>query len=195
VDTGEPLIGASVRRFALAAAIVSVYNLIIWSLDWLRQDAVYIGPALWALIPQIAATLALFGLIRTKHFFRRSIILVICFFMTWIAAIVIGSTDLFFPDEPLPWSFSFSFLEALGFPILELNYEGVAPWLGLLHSNMGDLNKLSDWYFDGGIQLSWLLFNLLALLIVSSISKTIYQERYDLSRYWNQERNDGRVQS
>ena len=192
---GEPLIGTNVRRLALSAVVVSAYNLVVWSLDWIRQESVYIGPALWALLPQVAATFALIRLTRTQQHFRRSIILLVGFFVMWIAAIVVGAIDLFFPDERLPWSFSSSILEALGFPILELNYGGVAPFLGLLHSNVGELNKLSDWYFDGGIQLSWLLFNLLALLIVSSISKTIYQERYDLSRYWNQERNDGRVQS
>lgn len=192
---GEPLIGTNVRRLALSAVVVSAYNLVVWSLDWIRQESVYIGPALWALLPQVAATFALIRLTRTQQHFRRSIILLVGFFVMWIAAIVVGAIDLFFPDERLPWSFSSSILEALGFPILELNYGGVAPFLGLLHSNVGELNKLSDWYFDGGIQLSWLLFNLLALLIVSRISKTIYQERYDLSRYWNQERNDGRVQS
>jgi hypothetical protein len=195
MDMGEPLIGTNVRRLALSAVVVSAYNLVVWSLDWIRQESVYIGPALWALLPQVAATFALIRLTRTQQHFRRSIILLVGFFVMWIAAIVVGAIDLFFPDERLPWSFSSSILEALGFPILELNYGGVAPFLGLLHSNVGELNKLSDWYFDGGIQLSWLLFNLLALLIVSSISKTIYQERYDLSRYWNQERNDGRVQS
>ncbi len=195
MDMGEPLIGTNVRRLALSAVVVSAYNLVVWSLDWIRQESVYIGPALWALLPQVAATFALIRLTRTQQHFRRSIILLVGFFVMWIAAIVVGAIDLFFPDERLPWSFSSSILEALGFPILELNYGGVAPFLGLLHSNVGELNKLSDWYFDGGIQLSWLLFNLLALLIVSRISKTIYQERYDLSRYWNQERNDGRVQS
>jgi hypothetical protein len=195
VNISEPLLGTSVRRLAQAAAIVSIYNLIIWSLDWLRQDAVYVGPALWALLPQVAATFALFGLTRTIQFFRRSITFLVSFFVMWIAAIVIGGIDLFFPDESLPWSFTSSFLEALGFPILELNFGGVAPFLGLFHSNMGDLNKSSDWYFDGGIQLSWLMFNVLALLVTLCISKTIYQERYDLSRYWNQDRQSGRVQN
>jgi hypothetical protein len=195
MDMGEPLIGTNVRRLALSAVVVSAYNLVVWSLDWIRQESVYIGPALWALLPQVAATFALIRLTRTQQHFRRSIILLVGFFVMWIAAIVVGAIDLFFPDERLPWSFSSSILEALGFPILELNYGGVAPFLGLLHSNVGELNKLSDWYFDGGIQLSWLMFNVLALLVTLCISKTIYQERYDLSRYWNQERNDGRVQS
>jgi len=189
VKLSEELISDIALKLAKFAIFISIYNFIVWSIDWFRQDEVYLGPVLWALVPQIICTVMLIKLVGKQDEFRTILLATVIIPIAWLATIVTNGLDLLFPTETLPWGFTSSLLEAMGFPILEISFGGTAPFFGLLHSNAGDLNKASDWYFDGGIQLSWLFFNIVSSMLILILTLRLYQNRYDVSRLWNSRRN------
>ena len=78
-------------------------------------------------------------------------------FTLWISSVIIGAAELFFTKEQFPWPATYNALESVGFPILEIHFDGIAPLLGFFHNNQGDLDVAKDWYFDGGAQffLGW----------------------------------------
>jgi hypothetical protein len=172
----------NLAKFAIS---FSIYNFIVWSIDWFRQDEVYLGPVLWALVPQLFCSFMLIKLVRGKDEFRTIFLTTVLLPIAWLATIVTNGLDLLFPTETLPWDFTSSLLEAMGFPILEISLGSTAPFFGLMHSNAGDLNKATDWYFDGGIQLSWLFLNIVSAILILLLTLRLYQNRYDISRLWN----------
>ena len=185
VKLREELISDLSLNLAKFAISFSIYNFIVWSIDWFRQDEVYLGPVLWALVPQLFCSFMLIKLVRGKDEFRTIFLTTVLLPIAWLATIVTNGLDLLFPTETLPWDFTSSLLEAMGFPILEISFGGTAPFFGLMHSNAGDLNKATDWYFDGGIQLSWLFLNIVSAMLILILALRLYQNRYDISRLWN----------
>jgi hypothetical protein len=185
VKLREELISDLSLNLAKFAISFSIYNFIVWSIDWFRQDEVYLGPVLWALVPQLFCSFMLIKLVRGKDEFRTIFLTTVLLPIAWLATIVTNGLDLLFPSETLPWDFTSSLLEAMGFPILEISLGSTAPFFGLMHSNAGDLNKATDWYFDGGIQLSWLFLNIVSAILILLLTLRLYQNRYDISRLWN----------
>jgi hypothetical protein len=179
-----------IRRIASIAVFASLYNLLVWVIDWFRQDEAYFGPALWAVIPQLFCIFLLSNLLARERGNRALITTMFLFPIFWLITLLTSGIELLLPEEPLPWGFTSSLLESLGFPILELSFRSASPDFGLFHSNMGDLNKQADWYFDGGIQASWMLYNGISIFIVTYFLIRLYQERYDLGRYWNKLNHD-----
>lgn len=166
----------AVPNLAYLAILFSCYNALSWTIDWVRFNIGYFGSSFFALIPQALVTLFLLLMVRNYNVYSYRVTAPFVISSLWFCTLVIGGADLFFPDEPLPWSFTFSVLESLGFPILELHFDGVAPLLGLFHNNQGDIDARTDWYFDGGVQFTWLLFNIVTLLLLVATIKVAYED-------------------
>jgi hypothetical protein len=139
----------------------------------------YFGPTFIALIPQLALTVWLYVVSRKYEVFQYRILTPIVAFLLWSTTLVINSLELLFSETEFPWSWTYNLLDTLGFPILEMQYGGVAPLLGLFHSNQKDLAVASDWYFDGGILFSWLIFNVLTFLVIAFGVRIAFQDRRD----------------
>ena len=165
-----------VPKLAQVAIVFSTYNILTWFIDWFRFSIGYFGPNFFALIPQITLTIWLFIMIRNYEKFNYRISAPLVVSVLWISIILIGAAELFFTEEQIPWPISFSILESVGFPILEFKFGGAAPFLGLFHNNQGELDSASDWYFDGGVQFSWLAFNLLTSILLTALSRVAYED-------------------
>lgn len=166
----------AVPRLTYLAIFFSCYNILTWSIDWFRFSVGYFGPSFWALIPQTAVTLWLYLMVRNYKKYNYRVAAPFVVFTLWISSVVIGASELFFPKEVIPWPLLYSVLESVGFPILEIHYGGVAPLLGFFHNNQGELDVVTDWYFDGGIQFSWFVFNVATLLLLVAISRVAYED-------------------
>jgi hypothetical protein len=169
----------AVPHLARIAVYLSLYNILTWSIDWIRFNIGYFGPSFMALIPQIALTVWLALLIKRYEVFQYKILAPIIAITLWAFTLIVNSWELIFSNVELPWSWNYNLLDTLGFPILEMQYGGAAPLLGLFHSNQGDLNVKSDWYFDGGILFSWLSFNIITLILIIFTSRIAIQDRRD----------------
>ena len=167
----------AVPVIARIAIFFSLLNTISWTIDWVRFNFGYFGPSTLALIPQLGLTAWLFLVAKNYETFRFRILAPIVATLLWTITLVTNSWELIFSNIKIPWSWTYSFLDTLGFPILEMQYGGAAPLLGLLHSNQRDLNNSKDWYFDGGIQLSWLLFNIFVLIFVIFSARIAFEDR------------------
>ena len=168
-----------IPRLAKLAVLVSLLNILTWGVDWFRFRVGYLGADFFALIPQSALTFWLYIVSKKYDVFQYRILTPVIAFVLWGATIIINSYEIFFSDLNLPWPWTFSLLIAVGFPILELYYNEVAPLLGLFHSNQQDLNIVAGWYFDGGITFWWLLFNIITFLIICFGALITIQDRKD----------------
>jgi hypothetical protein len=166
----------AVPKLAYLAISFSTYNVLTWLIDWFRFSIGYFGPSFFALIPQVAVTIWLYLMVKNYKKYNYRVCSPFVVFTLWISSIVIGAAELFFTQEQFPWPASYNALESVGFPILEIHFDGVAPLLGLFHSNQGDLEVTKDWYFDGGVQISWLAFNVIMLLLLVAISRVAYDD-------------------
>lgn len=169
----------AVPHLARLAVFFSLYNIVTWTIDWFRFSIGYFGPTLFALLPQVALTAWLFLVARRYEVFQYRILAPIITLTLWVITHVINSWELIFSRLEVPWSRTFSILDTLGFPILEMQYGGTAPLLGLFHSNEGDTLRPSDWYLDGGIQFSWLAFNIIILLFLLFSMRIAFEDRKD----------------
>lgn len=166
----------SVPKLAYLAVFFSTYNILTWTIDWFRFSIGYVGPGLFALIPQTAVTIGLYLMVRNYKKYNYRVLAPFVVFTLWISSVLIGTAELFFTKEQLPWPASYSVLESVGFPILEFHFGGVAPLLGFFHNNQGDLDVAKDWYFDGGVQFSWLTFNVTMVLLIIVLSRVAYED-------------------
>ena len=168
-----------IPRMAKLAVLFSCLNILTWGIDWLRFNMGYFGPTFFALIPQAALTVWLYLVSRRYEEFRFRILTPVIALLLMGLTLLINSLELIFSDMEFPWSWTYSLLDSAGFPILEMQYGGVAPLLGLFHSNQKDINISTDWYFDGGITFSWLMLNIITLLIVVFGARIAVQDRKD----------------
>ena len=166
----------AIPKLTYLVIVFSCYNILTWAIDWFRYSFGYFGPNFFALIPQIALTIWLFIMIRNFENFNYRVSAPFIVFSLWILTILIGAAELFFPEELIPWPITYSILESVGFPILEIEFGGAAPFLGLFHNNQGELDLTKDWYFDGGVQFSWLAFNLLSTILLISLLQIAYED-------------------
>lgn len=169
----------AVPFLARIAIFFSIFNFSTWTIDWFRFNFGYFGPTFLALIPQLLLTLWLLLVAKRYEIFKYRILAPLVATSLWAITVTVNSWDLFFTDLEIPWSGTYSLLDSIGFPILELQYGGAAPLLGFFHSNQGDLNISSDWYFDGGIQISWFIFNLVVLLFIIFSARIAIEDRKD----------------
>ena len=168
-----------VPRIAKLAVIFSILNILTWTIDWFRFNIGYFGPSFLALIPQLALTVWLYLVSRRYDVFQYRILTPFFALLLWSVTLFVNSFELIFSDLEIPWPWTSTLLDTLGFPILEMQYGGVAPLLGLFHSNQKDLDIAADWYFDGGIVFWWLVFNLLTFLVIVFGARIAFQDRRD----------------
>lgn len=165
-----------VPNLAYLAVFFSTYNILTWSIDWFRFSIGYFGPELFALIPQIAVTIWLLQMARNYKNYNYRVLAPLVVSTLWVSSVVIGAFNLFFTKEKFSWPLSYNVLESIGFPILEIDFDGVAPLLGFFHNNQGDIEVVTDWYFDGGIQFSWLAFNVTTFLLLTILWRIAYED-------------------
>jgi hypothetical protein len=168
-----------IPRTAKLAVLFSSLNIITWAVDWFRFNIGYFGPSFFALIPQLALTVWLYVISRRYDAFQYRILTPFIALLLWSVTLLVNSLDLIFSDLELPWPWTSTLLVTLGFPILEIQYGGVAPLLGLFHSNQKNLDIATDWYFDGGIAFWWLVFNALTFLVVAFGARIAFEDRHD----------------
>ena len=168
-----------IPRIARLAVLCSLLNIITWSADWFRFNIGYFGPSFFALFPQLALTVWLYVIARKYDVFQYRILTPFIALILWSVTLFVNSFELFFSDLEVPWSWTSNLLDTLGFPILEIQFGGAAPLLGLFHSNQKNLNVAADWYFDGGIAFSWLVFNSLTFLVIVLGARIAFQDRRD----------------
>jgi len=168
-----------IPRIAKLAVIFSFLNIITWAVDWFRFNIGYFGPSFFALIPQLALTLWLYVISRKYDVFQYRILTPFITLLLWCVTLLVNSFELIFSELEMPWPWTSTVLDTLGFPILEIQYGGVAPLLGLFHSNQKNLDIATDWYFDGGIVFWWLTFNVLTFLVVAFGARIAFQDRRD----------------
>jgi len=166
----------AIPKLAVLAIVLSCYNILTWSIDWFRFSIGYLGPGLFALIPQIAVSVWLYLMVRNCEKYNYRVFAPFVVFTLWISSVIIGAAELFFTKKQFPWPATYNALESVGFPILEIHFDGIAPLLGFFHNNQGDLDVAKDWYFDGGVQFSWLAFNLIMFLLMVAISRVAYED-------------------
>ena len=169
----------AVPHLARIAVYLSLFNILTWFIDWFRFNIGYFGPSFMALIPQITLTVWLALLVKKYEVFQFRILAPVIAVLLWAVTLIVNSWELLSSNIELPWSWTYNLLDTLGFPILEMQYGGAAPLLGLFHSNQGDLNKSSDWYFDGGILFSWFSFNIILVILIIITSRIAFQDRRD----------------
>lgn len=169
----------AVPILARIAIFFSIINFVTWTVDWFRFNFGYFGPTFFALIPQILLTIWLFYVAKNYEVYKFRILAPIIGAAAWAILLMVNSWELIFSDLDIPWDWTYSLLDTVGFPILEMQYGGAAPLLGFFHSNQGDLNVHNDWYFDGGIQASWLIFNLLVLIFIMISARIAVEDRKD----------------
>ena len=172
------------KRIIQISIALSLYNMLAWIFDWGRFGFNYFGPAFWAIIPQIGLTVWLALLLKNYERYIYRMLAPVIGFALWIATLLITNIEYLTMNETIPWPLTYSLLDAIGFPILEMEIGGAAPLFGLFHSNEGDLNIVSDWYFDGGIVFSWLVFNVLTLPLLVTMTRIAIQDRHDLNLRW-----------
>jgi len=168
-----------IPRIAKLAVIFSFLNIITWAVEWFRFNIGYFGPSFFALIPQLALTLWLYVISRKYDVFQYRILTPFITLLLWCVTLLVNSFELIFSELEMPWPWTSTVLDTLGFPILEIQYGGVAPLLGLFHSNQKNLDIATDWYFDGGIVFWWLTFNVLTFLVVAFGARIAFQDRRD----------------
>lgn len=166
----------AIPKLAALAIALSCYNIFTWMIDWFRFSIGYFGPSFWALFPQAALTVWLYLMIRRYEKFNYRVAAPVVVLTLWLSSIIVGSADLFFTKVQHPWPTNYSVLESIGFPILEIEYEGIAPFLGFFHNNQGDLEVVKDWYFDGGVLFSWFAFNVVMLFLMIALSRIAYED-------------------
>jgi hypothetical protein len=177
-----------IPRIAKLAVLFSVLNIITWVIDWFRFNLGYFGPSFFALIPQLALTVWLYVISRRYDVFQYRILTPFIALLLWAVTLLVSSFELIFSDLEIPWHWSSTLLDTMGFPILEMQYGGVAPLLGLFHSNQKNLDIAADWYFDGGIVFWWLAFNVLLLLVITFGARIAFQDRHDGTFFGNLKR-------
>ena len=168
-----------IPRLAKLAVFLSILNILTWGVDWFRFNIGYFGPTFFALFPQIFITAWLYVVSRRYDVFQYRILTPIIALVLWSLTLFVNSFELIFSDLEIPWSWTSSLLDTMGFPIIEMEYGGAAPLLGLFHSNQKDLNKAADWYFDGGITFWWLTFNVVTILVIAFGARITFQDRHD----------------
>lgn len=170
----------AIPKLAVLAIFLSCYNILVWMIDWFRFSIGYFGPSFWALLPQTAVTIWLYLTVRNYESYNHRVAAPFVVLTLWISSIVIGSSDLFFTKVQYPWPITYSALESLGFPILELKFGGVAPMLGFFHNNQVDptvvIDEAKNWYFDGGIVFSWFIFNITMVVLLIALSRIAYED-------------------
>lgn len=169
----------AVPLLARIAIFFSVFNITTWMIDWFRFNLGYFGPSFFALIPQLILTIWLLLIVKRYEIFKYRIFAPVVAAVLWTITLIVNSWELIFSNIELPWSWTYSLLDTLGFPILESHYGGAAPFLGFFHSNQGDLNIKNEWYFDGGILVSWFIFNLVVLLFIMFSTRIAFEDRKD----------------
>lgn len=166
----------AIPKLAVIAIVLSCYNIFTWTIDWFRFSIGWFGPSFWALLPQIAVTIWLYLMVRKYERFNYRVAAPFATLTLWLSIIVIGSADLFFSKVQNPWPMPYSALEAVGFPILQIEYGGAAPFLGFFHNNQGDQEVATGWYFDGGVLFSWFAFNAVMLLLFIALSRIAFED-------------------
>jgi len=154
-----------VRRLLLATFIASTYNTLSYFYAWIKYtEHDYADLSLWALFPQNTLSIIIFYLWRKDElspnlnkFFRWVLSL---WLVTYLLAVL--SWYPYFIEIGKQWPGWSSFAQGFGFPI----FISGAPLNGLFHSPIFYDGANPSWFFDGGISFSWLVFNILATVLI-----------------------------
>jgi predicted RNA-binding Zn-ribbon protein involved in translation (DUF1610 family) len=162
---------------ALAAISVSVYNFATYAYSYSKDSQGYSAFSIFSLIPQLVFTWYLINQwlarkefkVRLRDFHILSTLWILAYFLNLFAwlSYQIDSSD--------SWSLTEGFLSAFGVP----SFPEGAPLAGLVHSITEDSEGNYVWTFDWGVNLSWLLFNLLSVAILITLLKLVLSQKFD----------------
>jgi hypothetical protein len=159
-----------VRRLLLATFVVSTYNTLAYFFVQIRSaEPDYSDLSFWASFPQIGLSILIYYSWHINQYypnFKRFIVLVIAL---WLSTISLNALSwyLFFIDEGQFLAFAPSIALGLGLPV----YNSGAPLSGLFHWPWLDAEENVTWEFDGGIGLSWLILNVLSVILIIALFK------------------------
>lgn len=164
---GREFVNRYIRVLGVLTIGASALNVGAWLVDWARSGADYFGAGFWALIPQLILTVALVYGLKTKRAIA-GIYLFSVTFILWLVTFLIngwGWLSISQYGYPAWWGW----LEMFGVDAFQIFQFRSAPLYGLFHSTKGDVSSPFGWYFDGGISFSWLIFNLLSVVLMVSL--------------------------
>ena len=181
------------RRLMLASVSVSTYNIVVFFLDFYKAtEPDYFDPAFWALLPQLVLT---FLMVRkwpktdnASDWDNWATPMA----GLWLLIVFMTAISIRFYDPSSyegAWGFALLVLAAVGIPTYALinwaNSVGSdAPLWGLFHTPWQREDGEVVYLFNLGIGFSWLLFNILFVILIVSVI------RFEISLENNVSTND-----
>jgi len=157
-------------KIELSLIIVSFYNLIIFIINGL-----WLGFNKWGLLTLIPQTLFLMVLVlKVKRiwFNKSSYKYLLTVSILWMSCVLINGKEWIFPSEPTEWPYWYGLMQTNGFPIIDMKLKTPIPLFGFFHSPKGNV-WVDGSYFDGGVTFSWLFFNILSVILLATLFKSL----------------------
>lgn len=148
----------------LITAALSAYNILVYLILFWQGSPDYSSFSFLSLIPQGIFTITVVILERKyanqKVRWRELIFIIVIWGLTYFMNLLAWVS--YNTNSSDYWSLSTAFSSAFGIPTFT---EGT-PWGALFHSLQIDSQGSQIWVFDGGIGISWLLFNMMSLAVI-----------------------------